>query len=667
MDMYFARKSLLLVTVFFLVVGCTDDTAEITPSTSPGASKYIPVTAENYVQAETDWNFAAQQAKAPINNWIHNDRVTAENQTIIRSNADVVYSLALVDVSEGATFSIPERKNGKLQLIHYMDENHLTHGVIYAGELVTITPDDLTSGNYVYILARTQISDDLEETKAAQRSMVIDAKSAKPYQPKGFDPKEVEAFREKLIEEVYSGKATLDGFNAFGATLDDVVHNDYYYGSAVGWAGLPPQHAQYTAFVKGQGSAAKCQTITFPKPNLDYENGGFFSLTTYNAESWIEGDNFYIGHERMKDNGDGTMTIDFNCETPYSVTVGEGWNGTFRLYKPVDVEETRKAINELMTIPIQLKDAGVVIPVTLDNYKVAESDLAFHNITKLVGTGKFFHFPVDEFDLNNQTVVRMNQDTVYSAAILNVSEGASITLPETDGRYISAMVVQNDHYIDQVFKTPGKHVIKADTDFVMVALRIRINMNDPADADKVRALQQATKISSKATEPHVMPNYDMEQLTALRDKLAAEAAELGSLNNMQGARGTVDEHMHLLGTAAGWGLLPDANARYLSYGQKDGQGCFKATYSIPPYNEGGFFSITMYDADGWMFSDRAILNEYNIEFNQDGTFDVYFGECGEKVKNNLPIVDGWNFLMRVYEPKLKELDNYKLPTPTKVN
>ena len=90
---------------------------------------------------------------------------------------------------------------------------------------------------------------------------------------------------------------------------------------------------------------------------------------------------------------------------------------------------------------------------------------------------------------------------------------------------------------------------------------------------------------------------------------------------MQGARGTVDDHMHLLGTAAGWGLLPDANARYLSYGQEDGQGCFNATYSVPPFNEGGFFSITMYDTDGWMFSDRAILNEDNIEFNKDGTLD----------------------------------------------
>ena len=308
-----------------------------------------------------------------------------------------------------------------------------------------------------------------------------------------------------------------------------------------------------------------------------------------------------------------------------------------------------------------------LIPVTLENYKVAESDLAFHNITEFVGTNKLLHFPVDEFDLDNQTVVRMNQDTIYSGAVLNVSEGATITLPETDGRYMSAMVVQNDHYIDQVFKTPGEQVIKADTEFVLVAVRTRIDPNDPADADKVRALQNATKISVKATDSHVLANYNMEQLIALRDELAAEAAERGSLNNMSGARGAIDERMHLLGTAVGWGLLPDANARYLYYGQEDGQGCYKATYSVPPFNEGGFFSITMYDADGWMFSDRAILNEYNIEFNDDGTFDANFGECGDEAKNNIPIVDGWNFLMRVYEPKLEELDNYKLPTPEKVN
>jgi hypothetical protein len=156
----------------------------------------------------------------------------------------------------------------------------------------------------------------------------------------------------------------------------------------------------------------------------------------------------------MQDNGDGTMTIDFNCDTPYSVTVGEGWNGTFRLYKPLDARETLSAVNHLMTIDIGLKDAGAAIPVTIDNYEFAESNLAFCNITKLVGTNMLFHFPMDEFDLDNQTVARMNRDTVYSAAVVNASEGASIKLPESDGRYMSVMVVQNDHYIDQVFKTP---------------------------------------------------------------------------------------------------------------------------------------------------------------------------------------------------------------------
>jgi len=317
--------------------------------------------------------------------------------------------------------------------------------------------------------------------------------------------------------------------------------------------------------------------------------------------------------------------------------------------------------------PDAASDSAALVPVTLENYKFAESDLAFFNISKLVGTNIFFHFPVDQFDLNNQTVVRMNQDTVYSGAILNVSKDATITLPETDGRYMSAMIVQNDHYIDQVFKTPGEHTIESDTDFVMVALRTRIDPNDPEDGERVKALQKAVVLSVNAAEPHVMPDYDMDQMVALRDELAAEATSLGSLNNMQGARGTVDERMHMLGTAAGWGLLPDANARYLSYGQEDGQGCFTATYAVPPFNEGGFFSITMYDADGWMFSERAILNEYNIEFNEDGTFDANFGDCGDHAKNNLPVVDGWNFLMRVYEPRLEELDSYEVSTPVKVN
>lgn len=323
--------------------------------------------------------------------------------------------------------------------------------------------------------------------------------------------------------------------------------------------------------------------------------------------------------------------------------------------------DDRDAATELNSSPVT-----DFVAVTLANYKVAESDLAFSKVGRFVGMNRFLHRPVNAFDLQNQTVVRMNRDTIYSAAVVNISEGATVTLPESDGRYVSIMVVQNDHYVDQVFSTPGEHVIEADTEFVLVVLRIRAHDNDPEDEEKIKALQQAARITAKSTVPHVMPNYDLEQLEALRKELAAQAAAMDSYNSMQGARGTVDERMHLLGTAVGWGLLPDANARYLWYGQQDGQGCYRATYSVPPFDEPGFFSITMYDADGWLFSDRAVLNEHNLEFNEDGTFDVNFGDCGVDAKNNLPIVDGWNFVLRVYEPRSEELDRYSLPAPLKV-
>ena len=84
---------------------------------------------------------------------------------------------------------------------------------------------------------------------------------------------------------------------------------------------------------------------------------------------------------------------------------------------------------------IHADDAGEKISVTMDNYEEAESDLAFYNVTKLVGMNTFFHFPTGAFDLDNQTVVRMNRDTYYSGAIIDTTQGATVTIPETNGRY----------------------------------------------------------------------------------------------------------------------------------------------------------------------------------------------------------------------------------------
>jgi len=314
--------------------------------------------------------------------------------------------------------------------------------------------------------------------------------------------------------------------------------------------------------------------------------------------------------------------------------------------------------------------ASDLVPVTEDNYEVAESDLAFNNITKLVGSNEWYHFP-GLTPLDNQTVVRMNRDTIYSAYIADLSKGGTITIPDTGERYISVMVVQNDHYIDQVFSTPGTHEIESQTDFAMLAARVQIDPNDPSDMDRVKEIQQQIRVTSGSHKDHKMPNYDMKQLISVREALTKEGSKLGNQKNMQGAHGKIDPRMHMYGTAIGWGMLPDEEAQYFSYYSKgdvkDPNNCSQATYQAPKVLGKGFYSLTLYNHEGYIAFDRAVLNKNNIQYNDDGSFTVNYGNCAANAKNVMPVAEGWDVMMRIYKPDLTQTESYKLPEPKVVS
>jgi hypothetical protein len=56
------------------------------------------------------------------------------------------------------------------------------------------------------------------------------------------------------------------------------------------------------------------------------------------------------------------------------------------------------------------------VRVTPDNFPRAESDLVFSGIVKDGGFGKFMHRS-EPTPIARQTVIRMNRDTLYSAAV----------------------------------------------------------------------------------------------------------------------------------------------------------------------------------------------------------------------------------------------------------
>ena len=129
------------------------------------------------------------------------------------------------------------------------------------------------------------------------------------------------------------------------------------------------------------------------------------------------------------------------------------------------------------------------LAVTEDNYETAESDFTFNGVVGVIGTNKWM-FEKGLTPIDKQKVVRQNHDTIYSYYVADLSEGATVTVPETpDGRYISVMVVQNDHYIDQVFIKPGTYEVESQTDFAAIVARVQVNPFDPNDMEVVRDLQ----------------------------------------------------------------------------------------------------------------------------------------------------------------------------------
>jgi hypothetical protein len=69
--------------------------------------------------------------------------------------------------------------------------------------------------------------------------------------------------------------------------------------------------------------------------------------------------------------------------------------------------------------------------------------------------------------LDDQPVIRQNRDTLYSSAIVDLTGGATLTLPDAGERYLSVMAVNEDHYINRILHDAGEHeltVADYDTD-----------------------------------------------------------------------------------------------------------------------------------------------------------------------------------------------------------
>jgi hypothetical protein len=307
------------------------------------------------------------------------------------------------------------------------------------------------------------------------------------------------------------------------------------------------------------------------------------------------------------------------------------------------------------------------IVVNVDNFARAESNRMLGALLmRTGGLGTWFHDRQLE-SLDEQTVIRQNRDTLYSAAIVDITDAATLSVPDAGDRYLSVMVVNQDHYINRVIHQPGEHTLSIDeydTQYVLLAARILVDPTDPTDVAEVNALQDQFVLRCGTQEPFVVPDSDEASFTATRQALLELARGLGGFDHAFGRRDDVNPVRHLIGTAAGWGGLPESEAFYVNVEPHLPVGEYQLTVRDVPVD--AFWSISLYNADGFFEpNDRNVNNVNSVTAtpNDDGSITVHFGGSGDDRANLLTIMDGWNYLVRMYRPRPEILDGtWTFPT-----
>lgn len=311
----------------------------------------------------------------------------------------------------------------------------------------------------------------------------------------------------------------------------------------------------------------------------------------------------------------------------------------------------------------------MAIHVNADNFTRAESDRMLADLQNDAGGVNLLSHNREPASVERQTVIRMNRDTLYSFAVVDLSEEATIEIPEYGDRYVSVMVVNQDHHVNQIFHDVGRHRLSSsqfDTRYVFVAVRILVDPTDPADVAKVVAIQDQFRLEAGSSTPFALPEYDMASLDETRNALLMLARGLGGFTAMFGKRGEVDPVRHLIGTAAAWGGLPDSEAAYIGVDPRLPVGNYELTVGEVPVD--AFWSISVYNAEGFFEPNPAesySVNSVTGFRSDDGTITVRFGEYPDGTPNVIPITDGWNYLVRLYRPRKETLNGtWEFPSIT---
>ena len=246
-------------------------------------------------------------------------------------NRDTLYSMGIVDTSQGATITVPELPNDRYVSVYLVDNDHYCPFVIYSSGTHELPRDTKYLGVGVRIqVFNPQDSDEVALINKLQDQFIIKANSAEPLPQFKWDLQSLQALTDQYEKE----STQYSSWQGMMGPRGQVDEKTRHIAAAAAWGLFPEWDATYLNYSGGHDYRV-CHQATYQVP----ENEAFWSITVYGNDAFMKSDNNIVNSSNVKLNADGTFTVYFGSvetcgDVPNRLDTTEGWNFLMRIYRP---------------------------------------------------------------------------------------------------------------------------------------------------------------------------------------------------------------------------------------------------------------------------------------------------------------------------------------------